>query len=170
MLLALIVSSLLAQGSPAASPPKQGRQKMAPGPTAYETAKLFFLAGDLATAQEWVRRGLKREPKTCVPLNKLLAEYNFLANHIDEFTPEQAKAFLELDRKISPTVRGQITDKAFHRFVMKPLELANDQAKGDVPRALQLLDQVLFVDPQNVEALALKKQLTSPSPRTDAGL
>ena len=159
MLLALIVSSLLAQGSPAASPPKQGRQKMAPGPTAYETAKLFFLTGDLATAQEWVRRGLKREPKTCVPLNKLLAEYNFLANHIDEFTPDQAKEFLELDRKISPSVRGQITEKAFQRFVVKPLELANDQAQGDVPRATQLLDQVLFVDPKNAEALALEARL-----------
>lgn len=158
MLLSLALVLLVTQAAPA---PKQApaRAKVAPGPTAYDTAKLFFLAGDLATAQEWVRRGLKREPKTCGPLNALLAEYNFLANHIEEFTPDQARDFLELDRKISPTVRGKVTEKAFARFVTKPLELAHDQAQGDVPRALQLLAQVLFVDPKNAEALALRAQL-----------
>jgi len=86
--------------------------------------QLFFLAGDSRhPAQEWVRRGLKREPKTCVPLNKLLAEYNFMASHIEEFTSDQARDFLELDRKISPTVRGKVTEKAWARFVTKPLEL-----------------------------------------------
>lgn len=169
MLLALVVSIVVLQAPPAAPPPRQGKPKLAPGPTASETAKLFFLAGDLGTAQEWARRGLKREPKTCGPLNKLLAEYNFLVNHIDEFTPDQARSFLDLDRKISPTVRGQITQKAFQRFVTKPLELAREQARGDVPRALQLLDQVLFVDPKNVEALALKSQLTAGRKPADAG-
>ena len=170
MLLAIALSMLVTQlPPPSAPPPKQGKQKMAPGPTAYDTAKLFFLAGDLATAQEWVRRGLKREPKTCGPLNALLAEYNFLANHVDEFTLEQAKTFLELDRKISPTVRGQITEKAYRRFVTKPLELATEQARGDVPRAVQLLEQVLLVDPANPDALALKAQLSTPGNRKDAG-
>ena len=168
MLLALALSFLVSQAPPV-PPVKQGTQRLAPGPTAYDTAKLFFLAGDLATAQEWVRRGLKREPKTCGPLNKLLAEYNFLVNHIDEFTPDQAKAFLEFDRKISPTVRGQMTEKAFQRYVTKPLELAGEQARGDVPRALQLLDQVLFVDPKNAEALALKTKLMAGARPTDAG-
>lgn len=159
MLLALALSALLTQAPPPAAPPKG---KLGPGPTAYDTAKLFFLAGDLSTAQEWARRGLKREPKTCGPLNAQIAEYNFLATHIDEFTPDQAKAFLAIDRKISPTVRGQVTEKAFQRFVTKPLALAREQATGDVPRALQLVDQVLFVDPKNPDALALKAKLTAP--------
>ncbi|MDP1821867.1 MAG: hypothetical protein Q8L48_01430 [Archangium sp.] len=160
-MLALALALLVMQAGPPAPPPKQGaKPKVDPGPTAYDTAKLFFLAGDLATAQEWVRRGLKREPKTCGPLNKLLAEYNFLANHIDEFTPDQAREFLELDRQISPAVRGKVTEKAWARFVAKPLELAQDQAKGGGgPRALQLLEQVLYVDPKNAEALALKAKL-----------
>ena len=163
MLLALALSMIVVQAPPAKAPRPPGA-----GPTAYDSAKLFFLAGDLSTAQEWARRGLKREPKTCGPLNRQLAEYNFLANHIDDFTPDQARDFLELDRKISPTVRGRITEKAFHHFVTKPLELAQAQAKGDVPRAIQLLDEVLYVDPKNPEALALKAQLKD-GPRKDAG-
>lgn len=162
MLLALVLSLTVLQAPPKAPKPPPGQ-----GPTAYDSAKLFFLAGDLATAQEWARRGLKREPKTCGPLNKQLAEYNFLASHIDEFTPEQARDFLAIDRAISPTVRGKITEKAFHHFVTKPLELARAQATGDVPRALQLLDQVLFVDPKNAEALAFKAELSAPP--KDAG-
>lgn len=163
MLLALALSMIVVQ-----APPGKPVKPPGPGPTAYDTAKLFFLAGDLSTSQEWARRGLKREPKTCGPLNKQLAEYNFLANHIDDFTPDQARDFLELDRKISPTVRGRITEKAFHHFVIKPLELAQAQAKGDVPRALELVGQVLFVDPKNAEALALKGQLKDGN-RKDAG-
>lgn len=157
MLLALLFLVVI-QAPPAPAKPA----RLGPGPTAYDTAKLFFLAGDLATAQEWARRGLKREPKTCGPLNKNLAEYNFLVNHIEALTPEQAKSFLELDRTISPTVRGKVTEKAFARFVSKPLELAKDQAPGDVPRALQLVKQVLYVDPKNPEALALEAELTHP--------
>lgn len=166
MLLALAVSFLVTQAPPPAGPPKG---KLGPGPTAYDTAKLFFLAGDLSAAQEWARRGLKREPKTCGPLNKQIAEYNFLANRIDEFTPEEAKAFLAIDRKISPTVRGQVTEKAFERYVAKPLALARAQATGDIPRALQLVEQVLFVDPKNPDALALKASLTGAGNRKDAG-
>ncbi len=169
MLLALTLWLLVTQAPPVAPKPKQQNPKLAPGPTAYDTAKLFFLAGDLSNAQAWARRGLQREPKTCGPLNAQLAEYNFLANHIDEFTPEQAKSFLQLDRTISPTVRGKMTEKAFIRFVGKPLELAREQAKGDVPRALQLVEQVLFVDSKNSDAVALKTQLTASGNRADAG-
>lgn len=163
MLLALALSLSLAAPPPSKEAP---RPPPGAGPTAYDSAKLFFLAGDLAQAQEWARRGLKREPKTCGPLNAQLAEYNSMANHIDEFTPQEAKTFLEIDRKISPTVRGKMTEKAFTRYVVKPLELARSNAAGDVPRALQLIDQVLFVDPKNPDALALKTQLLAPP---DAG-
>jgi hypothetical protein len=160
-MLALALSMLVLHAAPDAGTPK----KLGPGPSAYDTAKLFYLAGDLANAQEWARRGLKREPKTCGPLNVRLAEYNSMASHYEEFTPEEAKTFLELDRKISPTVRGKVTEKAFARFVTKPLSLATEQAKGDVPRALQLIDQVLFVDAKNAEALALKARLTADAGR-----
>jgi hypothetical protein len=135
--------------------------------TAAETAKLYFLAGDIQRAQEWVQRGLKREPKTCGPINKALAEYAFLANHLDEFTPEQAKEFLEIDRRISPTVRGKLTEKVFERYVRRPLELAKSRANGDVPGALQIVSGILVIDPKNEDALALKKTLEAPV--VDAG-
>jgi hypothetical protein len=147
-------------GNPTKGPP-------GPGPTAAETAKLYFLAGDIQRAQEWVQRGLKREPKTCGPLNKALAEYAFLANHLDEFTPEQAKEFLEIDRRISPTVRGKLTEKVFERYVRKPLDLAKSRSNGDVPGALQIVGGILVIDPKNADALALKKTLEAPV--VDAG-
>jgi hypothetical protein len=150
MLLVLSLAVLLGQAP--AKPPKGA-------PLASETAKLFFLAGDIATAQEWAQRGLKREPKVCGPLNKNLAEYAFLVSQIDQPTPEQVRSFFELDRKISPTVRGKLTEKVYERFVTKPLQLARTQADGGAAQALQLLEQVLFVDPKNAEALELKNQL-----------
>jgi hypothetical protein len=62
-----------------------------------------------------------------------------------------------------------MTEKAFTRYVVKPLELAKSNAPGDATRAMQLVDQVLFVDPKNSEALALKKELSEPGNRKDAG-
>lgn len=162
MLLALSLAGLLLQAAPPAKP----AAKPSGAPTAAETAKLFFLAGDVATAQDWVQRGLKREPKTCGPLNKQLAEYAFLLSQLDQPTPEQVRSFFELDRKISPTVRGKLTQKAYERFVEKPLSLAKSQADGGGAMATQLVEQVLFLDPKNAEALALKAKLAS-SP--DAG-
>lgn len=153
LLLALVISGAPA-GAPAA-PPKGS------GPTAAETAKLFFLAGDVLKAQEWARRGLQREPKTCGPIHKALAEYAFLLNHVDEFTPEQAKQFFELDAAISPTVRGKLTQKAYEKHVLKPLSLAKSRADGDVPGATQLLDRVLAIEPKNADALALRKSMTA---------
>jgi|GEM_PF-2428188 hypothetical protein len=163
MILALALSVVLTQPAP----PPGLQLPRGPGPTAAETGKLYFLAGELATAQQWVQRGLKREPKTCGRLNKLLAEYAFLANHIDEFTSEQARAFFELDRQISPTVRGKLTEKAYERYVRKPLDLARSRAKGDVAGALELVQHVLAVDPKNRDALALQAELVGN--RSDAG-
>ena len=160
MLLALSISLLLSQAAPPATGPKPQAKLPGKGPTAYDSAKLYFLAGDLAKAQDWARRGLKREPKTCGPLNAALAEYNFLANHIDDFTPEQARAFLELDRKISPTVRGRVTERAFERWVKKPLSLAEARGQGDLAGSLGLIDQVLTIDPKNEEALRLRATLS----------
>jgi hypothetical protein len=149
---------LVSQAAPPKAPP-------GPGPTAAETAKLYFLAGDLPKAQEWVRRGLTREPKTCGPLNKLLAEYAFLAGSLDELTPEQAHEFLELDRKISPTVRGKLSERVYQKYVAHPLELAKSRAQGDEAGALRIVDAVLVIEPGNVEALALQKSLKA----ADAG-
>lgn len=167
-MLALALAAVLAQAAPPAKD-KAKEKPLAPAPTAAETAKLFFLAGDLQRAQEWVVRGLKKEPKTCGALKKLLAEYAFHANHVDELSLEDAKTFLELDRKISPTVRGKLTEKAFARYVTKPLELARARGAGDVPGALELVGRVLEVDPQNADALGLKKELEGRRNRPDAG-
>ncbi|MFO0599181.1 MAG: hypothetical protein U0228_27990 [Myxococcaceae bacterium] len=161
-MLALALALLLS------APPAGAKDAKAPpvaGPTAAETAKLFFLAGDVQKAQEWAQRGLKREPKTCGPLNKLIAEYAFLLSHADEFTPEEAKRFFELDRTISPTVRGKLTEKAYEKYVKHPLELAKSRSKGDEAGARELLDKVLIADPANADAKALLASLGA----TDAG-
>ncbi len=55
------------------------------------------------------------------------------------------------------------------RYVTKPLELARARANGDVPGALDLLSHVLSIDPKNVEALALRADLTKRGNRSDAG-
>lgn len=162
-MLALALALLVSQAPPVPKLPP------GPGPTAAETAKLYFLAGDLQKAQEWVQRGLKREPKTCGALRKHLAEYAFHANHLDELSLDDAKLMFELDRKISPTVRGKLTEKAWDRYVTKPLGLAHARASGDVKGAMGLVDTVLAVDPKNVEALALKKDLISAGNRPDGG-
>lgn len=161
-MLTLILTLALTQPPPGKPPP-------GPGPSAAETAKLYFLAGDLQKAQEWVLRGLKKEPKACGALRKLLAEYSFHANHVDELSLDDAKTFLELDRKISPTVRGKLTEKAFARYVTKPLELARARASGDAKGAMSLVDSALAVDPANADALALKKELIAAGNRPDGG-
>lgn len=161
-MIALALTVLIAAAPPEKAPPKVT-------PPASETAKVYFLAGDLARAQEWAQRGLKREPKTCVPLNRWLAEYASMVSHLDEFTPEQAKRFLEFDRQISPTVRGKLTLKAVQRYVTFPIGIARARAAGDRASALTLLDQVLYVDPTSAEAMALKKELLEGGNRGDAG-
>jgi hypothetical protein len=163
MLLSLALTVCLSQAPAKPKPPPPGS-----GPTAAETAKLYFLAGDIARAQDWVTRGLKREPKTCGPLNKLIAEYAFLANHVDEFTPEQAKSFIDLDHQISPTVRAKLTEKAYAHYVLKPIELARSRMNGDAPGAVDLLNHALVVDPKNADALALLAEIKK-QPRPDAG-
>lgn len=135
-----------------------------PGPPASETAKLYFLAGDIAKAQEWARSGMKKEPKVCKPMLQALAEYAFLANHVDELTPEQARQFIELDRKISPQAQAKLTLKVIDRYVEKPLSIAEARASGgDAKSAVAIAETVLSIDPANARALALKK------PAPDAG-
>jgi tetratricopeptide (TPR) repeat protein len=155
MLATLALSLLVFQANP---PPKP----KPPPPS--ETAKLFFLAGDLAKAQEWARQGARRDPKVCKPLLKKLAEYAFLAGKIDEMNPAQAKQFLDLDRSISPEKPGKLTERAIERFVTKPLEIATHHARSGNPDSARVIaTQVLAVDPSNAEAQAL----VAPTP--DAG-
>lgn len=137
----------------------QQPQLPAHGPKASETAKLYFLAGDLAKAQDWARRGLTTEKRTCERLHKALVEYSFLANRSDAFSLLEAKQFIELDRHISPGTPGKLTQAVLERFVDKPLSLAAARAEGDVSGALRLVDQVLTVEPHNSVAKALKKKL-----------
>lgn len=150
MLLFLVASmQMLGANPPERTPP--------PG----ETAKLYFLAGDLAKAVEWATRGLKTDSKACKPMLKALAEYGFLANHTDEFTSEQARDFIKWDRVISPATPGRLTLPVVERFVTDPLERAKQLSYLDPVQARQFVDRVLNVDPQNAEAIGLKRQLSS---------
>lgn len=155
MMLSLTLLALLS-AKPAAEKP----------PSMIETAKLFFLAGDIPKAQDWARACLKREPKVCASINKWLAEYAFLASRIDEFTPEQAREFIELDKKIAPLAQGKMTKEVVERYVTKPFETAKARANGDEKGALGLLEKVLVVDPKHAEALELQKTIRN---RFDGG-
>lgn len=150
-MLTLVLSLALSQ-APAGKP--------AAGPLPSETAKLFFLTGDIAKAEEIARSGLKKDKKRCAALIKLLAEYGYLANHMDEFTPEQAKEFVELDAKIAPTGVGKLTQKTIERFIDKPLEVAKLRAQaGDPVGAAAIARDTLKVDPKHAETLAFLASL-----------
>lgn len=143
-MLALALALTLAHAPPAAK-----------GPSAFETAKLFFLAGDVARAEEAARAGLARDGKRCRALLRLLAEYGYLANRMDDFTPDQAKAFVELDAKIAPGAVGKLTQKTLERFVDKPLEVARLRAEaGDAVGAAAIARETLKVVPGHPETLA----------------
>lgn len=130
------------------------------GPGALETAKLFFLAGDISKAEDVARSGLKKDKKRCTAMLKLLAEYGYLANHMDEFTPEQAKTFLELDAKIAPGGIGKLTQKTIERFIEKPLEVAKLRAQaGDPVGAAAIAREGLKVDPKHAGTLAFLASL-----------
>jgi hypothetical protein len=137
-------------------------QKALGAPSRSETAKLFFLAGDLGKAQEIARAGVnsKTDGTKCKALLKLLAEYAFLANHIDELTPEQARQLLELDAAIAPGGVGKLTQKAVERFIDRPLSIARLRAQaGDVAAAASIARDILNVDPKHAETLAFLKAL-----------
>lgn len=156
-MLTILVVALLS-GTPAKKPVD------APHPS--ETAKLFFLTGDIAKAQEIARLCLRKEPKKCGPLNRWIAEYAFLVRDIDALTPEQARELIELDAKIAPDARGKLTQKVVERFVTIPLERAKTLAPVDRKGAAQVVERVLFVEPKNVAALELQKTLRN---EADAG-
>ncbi len=141
-----------------ASNPAAGASKKLP--PAGETAKLYFLAGDLAKAVEWATRGLKTDAKVCKPMLKALAEYGFLAHHTDEFTPAQARDFIKYDRAISPAAPGKLTQPIIERFVSGPL--ARALQTSDKAEAKDLVERVLFVDAKNPEALSLQKIVSKP--------
>lgn len=152
MVLALALTVALSQS------PAKSAGVGAPPPS--ETAKLFFLTGDLAKAQEIARGGLKKDGKRCRPLLKLLAEYAFLAARMDDFTPEQAKEFLALDAKIAPGGVGKLTQKTIERFIDKPLAIAKLRAQaGDRAGAQAIARDALAVDPKHADALAFLASL-----------
>jgi hypothetical protein len=151
-MLALVLALALSQ-APAVTPTGSG-----PAPS--ETAKLFFLAGDVSKALEIARAGVKKDGKRCRRLVKLLAEYGYLVNHMDEFTPDQARQFIELDAQIAPGAVGKLTQKTIERFIDKPLEVARLRAKaGDVAGAAAIARDTLKVDPQHAETLAFLASL-----------
>ena len=133
---------------------------LAAAPKPSDGVRAAFINGDLPQAEVGVQLCLKKEPKArCKQLGRWLAEYTFLYSHLDSFKPEDARTFIELDKKLSPKQRSRLTEHAIERYVNKPFETAKALAEGNQKRALELLDVVLTVDPTHAEALALKKAL-----------
>lgn len=150
-MLPLVLLAVLS-GAPAAT-------KKPAGPHPTETAKLFFLAGDIAKAQEFARACVRREPKKCGPINGWIAEYAFLIRDADTLTVEQARQLLELDKKIAPNKRGKLTETVVERYVTRPLERARSLSTQDRLAALHVVEQVLTIEPANAAALELQKSL-----------
>ena len=129
-------------------------------PTAIETARLYFIAGNLPLAREWGQRGLKKEAKVCKPLLKDLAEYSFLLSKYEALTLEEAKSMIALDRRISPKAVGKLTTPVVERYVTGPMGRARLWAEqGAAGEAVKFVDDALTVDPANVDARALRAQL-----------
>ncbi|MBL8935243.1 MAG: hypothetical protein JNM69_11870 [Archangium sp.] len=154
-MLSLALALLVTQAPPL---PPGGKQLIAP--TAIETARLYFLAGDLSTSREWCERGLKREAKVCKPLLKDLAEYKFLMSKFEELTLDEAKQVIALDRRISPKEPGKLTRPIVERYVNGPMTRAKLWAEqGAAAEAVRFVEDALKVDPTNADARALLKQL-----------
>ncbi|MBL8918278.1 MAG: hypothetical protein JNJ54_05420 [Myxococcaceae bacterium] len=142
------------------APPPTAGGPGALAPTAIETARLYFIAGDLVTAREWLQRGQKKEAKVCRPALKSLAEYAFLLGKSEELTLDEARQVVELDKRISPKEPGKLTRKVIDRFVVGPLKRAEAWAmQGAAGEAVRFVDDALKVDPANPEAKALRARL-----------
>lgn len=151
-MLTLIATVVLTQGPMPAHPP---------APTAYESAQLYFASGDLSSAREWCERGLKKEAKRCGPFLKRLAEYRFLMGKFDELSLEEAASAIALDKALAKAP-GKLTIPIIERFVLGPMQRAKSWAEqGAAAEAVRFVDDVLKVDPSNVDARALKKTLVA---------
>ncbi|MDP3499452.1 MAG: hypothetical protein Q8S33_03940 [Myxococcales bacterium] len=140
--------------------PGAGGGDKALAPTAIETARLYFIAGNIPSAREWGQRGLKKEAKLCKPLLKNLAEYSFLLSKYEALTLDEAKLMIVLDRRISPKAVGKLTTPVIERYVTGPMVRARLWAEqGAAGDAVKFIDDVLTVDPSNADAKALRAQL-----------
>jgi hypothetical protein len=136
-----------------AAPPPAERAS----PPASDMAILYFLAGDLRRAVETARSGMKTDAVRCKALYPLLVEYEFLIPKRDALTVDEAKSFLEWDRKISPKAQGKLTTGVYRQYVETPIIHARTaHLGGDAARAKQMVADVLKIDPKNPDALALK--------------
>ncbi|MCA3013114.1 MAG: hypothetical protein INH41_12035 [Myxococcaceae bacterium] len=152
---ALVLAVLLCQAPALPGAPGSKRP-----PKASETAKLYFLAGDLASAREWCERGLKQERAVCKPFLERLASYAYLVGRFAPLTPDEAREVLALDRALSPSSPGQLTKPVQERYVLAPLRRARLWAeRGAAGEAVPFVDEALRVDPSNVEAKALRARL-----------
>jgi hypothetical protein len=159
-MLPLVLSLACAQMPP--MPPTMPGVEVKANMKASEAAKLYFLAGDIPTSREWCARGLKKEPKTCGPFLKALAEYAFLVGKFEPLTLDEARQVLELDRVLSPKARGKLTTPVFERFVAGPMARARGWAEqGAAAEAVVFVDDALKVDPGNADAKALRAQLVA---------
>ena len=161
-MIALLISICVLQIPPSMLPPPP----TSPGtgapngkkltPKASELVKLYFLAGDLATAIDWAQKGMKKEPKLCSAQIKQLAQYQYLAGKIDELTPSEAAELVVLSKKIAPGGISKLTAKALEKFAVRPLKLAQLRFDaGDKKFAQETAQQVLQIDPDNVDAKKL---------------
>jgi hypothetical protein len=153
---AFVLAVLLSQAPPALPGPGDSKRP----PKASESARLYFLAGDLAAAREWCERGLKKERAVCKPFLEHLASYAYLVGRYAPLTPDEAREVLVLDRKLSPSAPGRLTTPVLERFVLGPLTRARLWAEqGAAGEAVTFVEAALRVDPSNAEARALRAHL-----------
>ncbi|MBE2249683.1 MAG: hypothetical protein IAE78_09045 [Myxococcus sp.] len=159
-MLSALLAVVLSQPMPMGLPGPDAASGKALAPTALETARIYFIAGNLPAAREWGQRGLKREARVCKPLLKDLAEYSYLVSKYEPLTLEEARTLLALDKRISPKAVGKLTEPVVDRYVKGPLARASLWAEqGAAAEAVRFVDDVLLVDPANAEARALRLRL-----------
>lgn len=158
-MISALLMVVLSQPMPMPMPDVAGADK-ALAPTAIESARLYFIAGNIPSARQWGQRGLKKEAKVCKPLLKDLAEYSFLLSKYEALTLEEAKLMIALDRRISPKSVGKLTTPVIERYVTGPMGRARLWAEqGAAGEAVKFVDDALTVDPTNADARALRAQL-----------
>ncbi len=165
----LLTLLVLTQGAPVL-PPVSGAGAPSGAPALLSTAQLYFVAGDLRRATEYIDQCLRtREKPSCVKVKKALVEYTYLASRRDSLTADQARQMIAFDRQVGATERSKVTQVVLEQWVRRPVRLAQARCEaGLTTEAATLLTEALAVDATDADALSLKTRCAGLA--RDAGL